>query len=74
MIVYKLLEDGGFVCGDSHTGMTAYSYPTSDNARLARRVNPALVAGLKLAKERRYGGKHEADYDARNWAQLTAEG
>jgi hypothetical protein len=71
MIFYKLEEDGGFVCGDSRTGMTSYSYPTSDNARLARRVNPTLVASAKLAKESRYGGKHEADYDARNWAKLT---
>ena len=31
-IIYKIEADGGFVCGDTNTGLTAYAYPTSPHA------------------------------------------
>lgn len=71
MVFYKLLEDGAFVCGESRTGMTCYSYPSSDNARLARSVAPELVAATVLAKERRFGLRFEVEYDSRNWKKIT---
>lgn len=42
-IAYRLLPDGGFVCGDTQTGLTSYAYQTSTHAERARR-HPKLVA------------------------------
>jgi hypothetical protein len=69
MIVYKLLDDGGFVCGDTETRLTSYAYPTSTYAGTAKR-NPLVVAEKMVQRERRYGGKFEAFYDAQNWVKL----
>lgn len=49
-ISYKLLPDGGFVCGERVTGLTAYAYPTSTNATKARK-EPLKVAQAMLAAE-----------------------
>lgn len=42
-IVFKLLDDGGFVVGDTDTGRTAYAYPTSPFATKAKK-SPVNVA------------------------------
>jgi len=68
--VFKLLLDGGFVCGDTESRVTSYAYPTSEHAVLAKR-DAAKVAATMLGAERRYGMPHEADYDARMWRKLT---
>lgn len=50
MIVYMRETDGGFLCGDTSTGRTAYAYPMSTNANRAR-VNAMRVAGEMMRKE-----------------------
>ena len=72
-IVYHMMPDGGFVCGDTKTRMTSYAYPTSWHAVIARRT-PAHVAAQMLAKEtvwQRVLAPHAKDYDARNWERLA---
>ena len=75
-IVHKLLPDGGFVAGDTHTGRTSYAYPTSPSAKLGRK-QPGEAAADMMRREnaisaaaRSVGGQ---DYDARNWARLDAQ-
>lgn len=76
-IKYLLDADGGFTCGDTASGYTAYSYPSSHWATEAKR-HAATVAAAMLAIEAtsRKWTPHSiaAGYDARNWAQLGGEG
>jgi hypothetical protein len=51
-IVYKLDAEGGFICGDTETGRTAYAYPSSAQARLAK-ADPAPVARGMMRGENR---------------------
>lgn len=48
-ILYLIDEQGGFLCGDTLTGITEYAYPTSDHATAAKR-DPEGVARTMLAK------------------------
>jgi hypothetical protein len=72
-IKFKLLDDGAFVCGNTRTGVTVYSYPTSIHAKAAKR-NAETAARSILAEQPRYRGDAAivAEYDARNWARLNA--
>jgi hypothetical protein len=75
MFDYLLLQDGGFVCGDPITRITAYAYPTSENAKAAKR-HPSNVARMMLSKEALFRPSVHprvdiAGYDARNWDRLS---
>jgi hypothetical protein len=81
-IVYRLLDDGGFVAGDTATEHTCYAYPTSDSATKAKR-NPAQIAIQMMAHEnafrptvRNFVRVHAsiAESDARNWKRLNEKG
>jgi hypothetical protein len=50
MILFKLDAQGGFTCGDTETGRTAYAYPTSSHAQAAKK-QPELVAAKMMANE-----------------------
>ncbi len=71
-IVYKLLDDGSFVAGDTDTCLTAFAYPRSPAASLATRRPYAAARGL-------VEGQHPADrltpwgrnHDAINWRRLA---
>ncbi len=72
MIVYKIMEDGGFVCGDTDSTLTSYAYPTSTHATRAKK-NAAHVAQVMLDRELkclRVDAGVRA-YDARNWEKLA---
>lgn len=65
MLKYKFLPDGAFVCGDTATGVTVYSYPTSIHANAAKR-NAETAARSILREQGRYRGDPAivAAYDA----------
>lgn len=75
-IVFKHTPDGGFLCGDTETGLTAYAFATSPN-EVASRKNPARVAAKMLAGERPRNAypplaESLATDDAERIARLTA--
>jgi hypothetical protein len=74
MIIMKILDDGGFVCGDTATGRTAYAYPTSTHAVAAKRGKCAATAREMLDGENGCGAWRDAAtakaFDARNMALL----
>jgi hypothetical protein len=68
-IIYRILADGGFVAGDADTELTGHAYPTSVQARHARRhpVRTALeMIGAEIASR-------ADDYDSRNWKRLKPD-
>ena len=67
-IIFKMEANGGFVCGDTETGLTAYAYPTSQNASDAKH-NAANVA-TRMLSTRKLGDTDHSDYDKRNWGRL----
>lgn len=69
--VFKMLEDGGFVAGDEDSRMTAYAYPSSPHANVAKRY-PKLVAEEMLEAERSSYRKIPAvqEHDRKNWLLL----
>jgi hypothetical protein len=50
-ILHRLDAQGGFTCGDTITGLTAYAYPTSPHAVAAKR-GPGMVAEEMIAHEK----------------------
>lgn len=72
MIVYKMLPDGGFVAGDMASQFTAYAYPSSPHALVAKKY-PKAVAEDMLGSERADYRKLDAvkEYDRRNWDLLN---
>lgn len=70
-IVHKVMPDGGFVCGDTQTGRTAYAYPTSPHATKARKS----AATVAKAMMRNVGPTCDLvkEYDARNWQKLERQ-
>lgn len=86
-LIYRIDDDGAFVCGDSDSRITAYAYPTSEHARVAGRgpVKAREVANAMII--------HETDYrrslvvarisleqaaaigtqDERNWLRLEVK-
>lgn len=72
-IVFKLLDDGGFVVGDTDTGRTAYAYPTSPFATKAKK-SPVNVAKAMMRNVARDGRSSTViAYDTRNWTKLERE-
>lgn len=73
MQVHVFTSDGGFVAGDSITGLTAYAYPTSVDAETAKR-DAARIAMEMLNHEISHSYAHASesgkDYDRRNWKLL----
>ena len=71
MIVYRMLDDGAFIAGDTATERTSYAYPTSTYATQARRDADRIAA--KMMAQENKGGRAAcvADYDARNWKRLN---
>jgi hypothetical protein len=68
-IIHKLLDDGGFVVGDTETCWTAYAYPTSHFAETARK-SPEKVA-VEMLREQGEAWINIRDYyDKRNWELL----
>ena len=71
MIVYRILPDGGFVCGDTTTLVTVYAYPTSVCAEGAKN-NPQMTAEIMLEIEARWRKTPRDEYDKLNWDRLNA--
>lgn len=67
MIIYKLEEDGGFRCGDTESNLTSYAYPSSLDAKQAKK-NPVKVSARMIANEGVMRG--DGSYDKRNWERL----
>ncbi len=70
-IVFKMLEDGGFVAGDRGSGLTAYAYPSSSHANVAQRY-PKLVAEEMIENEKPHYRQLDSvkEYDRKNWLIL----
>jgi hypothetical protein len=68
-------RSGGFMVGDTETGATAYAYPTSPWAVMAKR-SPAEVARSMAERANVYGThmtRHvEAEFHRRNWVHILA--
>jgi uncharacterized protein (DUF608 family) len=74
-IVFKILPDGGFVAGDTATGVTSYAYPSSIYATAARK-KPAKVAADMIQGESslsRTYSEYAKEYDRKNWETLNKE-
>jgi hypothetical protein len=73
MIVYRTLDDGGFVAGDTATERTSYAYPTSTYATMAKRHAERTAAEMMTSENiHRHGnGAPFGDHDARNWVRLN---
>lgn len=71
-IIFRMLDDGGFVAGDRDSEMTSYAYPSSPHAILAKKY-PKLIAEEMLASERSDYRKIPAiqEYDAANWRKIA---
>jgi hypothetical protein len=70
-IIFKLLSDGAFVAGDTASGTTYYSYPTSANAEAAKKhpERQSIYAQSMIDSQRRNNGIG-AEYDDANWKRL----
>lgn len=56
MILFYLDPQGGFTCGDTETGRTAYAYPTSPHADRAKRPElRARTAATMVKRENDMG-------------------
>lgn len=67
---YRMMPDGGFVCGDTVSRVTAYAYPTSCNARAAMR-KPESVAMEMLRDAVKF--KPLADHAAQSWPRMAKD-
>lgn len=67
-----MLDNGAFVAGDRDTEMTAYAYPTSPHAIVAKKY-PKRVAEDMLAAESVWMHKtpYAQNYDAANWRLIA---
>lgn len=72
MISYLIDSQGGFTVGDRQTTRTAYAYPTSRNARMAK-ADAARTAAAMLAHQPAES-ELTRDYDRRNWEALFFNG
>lgn len=84
-LIYRLDDDGAFVCGDSDSRITAYAYPTSKHARVAGRgpVMAGEVARIMLGQETQWrqtiarrpvqGMPDVSTQDDRNWLRLEVK-
>lgn len=67
-VVFKMLDDGGFVAGDRDSGMTSYAYPSSPHATVAKQY-AKLVAEDMLRSEWMQARNipFVKEYDRKNW-------
>jgi len=77
-IRYMITADGGFLCGDTETGLAAFAYPTSPHAEQAKRC-PDTIARHMIAAEPtvahgRYATPGIEERDRRWIAQLLQTG
>ena len=75
-ILFKFDSDGGFLCGDTATGRTAYASPTSSWAIFAHRSRPSFVAERMMAHENECShvwrdAENFAAQDSERFAHLT---
>jgi hypothetical protein len=70
-IVFKLLDDGAFVVGDTKTRRTDYACPSSTLARMAR-MEPYKI-GSEMIRIENSIGTVIASRDKRNWGLLGGE-
>jgi len=70
MIIYNFDSNGGFTACNTETGLSAYAYPTSDNATQAKR-EPDTVACAMMANEENWTNSRFVEKDAANCARLT---
>lgn len=70
MIVHTFDKDGGFIAGDTDTGLTCYAYPSSTHATQAKRASAKVAA--KMMKNERSTVHDRSEYDGRHWAKLNA--
>jgi hypothetical protein len=82
MIFHRVDAEGGFVCGESDSRITAYAYPTSEHARQAGRgmAYASKVATEMLERETAFReilalrpdtSAYVKAQDDRNWVRLT---
>lgn len=77
-IIFKVEDDGGFVCGDLGSRITAYAYPTTRHAVDAARSpsDARMTAEIMLSAEVSYralGCRTQGTiYDDDNWVTLRA--
>ena len=72
-IVFKSLDNGAFVCGDTKLRVTAYAYPGSPNAQDAIEA-PAIVAKRLLMQSKRQRDTLESNAgDEAHWELLEAD-
>lgn len=71
-VVFKMLDNGAFVAGDRDSEMTAYAYPSSPHAIVAKK-HPKQVAEEMMARERVEYRRmiHIQAYDAANWLLIS---
>lgn len=76
-ILFKFDKQGGFLCGDTATGRTAYAYPTSSYAISAHRVThrgeAKFVAARMMAQENLLGVWRDAPHFAAKDTERLAE-
>ena len=72
MIVFSLLPDGAFVCGDTESRLTSYAYPTSQHANAAKRKGESVACEM-MRMERAFFRQTASvrQYDARNWNRMA---
>ena len=72
-VVYKMLDNGAFVCGDTKQRITGYVHPGNPSAGRARE-NPEVVASEILRRERdRRDILEPTEADVANWKLLELE-
>lgn len=71
MIRFKLDSNGGFVAGDTTTGVTVYAYPSSTHAVKARKDAKGTAREM-IEAERPYlhTSEYSRQYDSRNWETI----
>ena len=72
-VVYKMLDNGAFVCGDTKLKITGYAYPGSPSLERVKE-NPEFVASEMLRRERNQRDILEpTEADEANWKLLESE-
>ena len=72
MIVFFLLPDGGFVCGNTESRVTSYAYPSSPYANCA--INAPKTAAIRMLEDESANlrmNQAVRKYDTRNWRLMA---
>ena len=68
MIIWRSCPDGGFVVGDTVSGLTSYAAPTSVLAKLA--ASQPRAFGELMLRDEENNNHNRADFDETNWRLL----